>query len=275
MLEAAQYSENCFATLTYNDDHLPMVDTSLYGGPGPLATLAPNDTTLWLKRLRKAYAPHTFRFFLAGEYGEQTWRPHYHVALFGVPSCARGITGLGMSRPDWTRCCAACRVVGETWGKGNIFLGILEPDSAQYVCGYVTKKMTRRDHWKLLGREPEFSRQSNRGGGLGKSAMHEVASELMRFNLETRQADVPVSLTHGRRSLPLGRYLRRCLREMVGKEANAPQEVLDQMAEELRPLRETAFENSRSFKTEILSAQAATIASFHARLKIFKQRGSL
>lgn len=275
MLEAVQYEDNAFVTLTYDDEHLPMVDSSLYGGPGLLPSLSLRDTQLWHKRLRKRLAPFRYRYFLAGEYGSTTWRPHYHVALFGVPSCARGITGLGMVRPDWKRCCDACRLVGETWENGSVYLGVLEANSAQYVCSYVTKKMTRRDHWKLLGRDPEFSKQSNRGGGLGIGALDEIASEWLRLNLDDRQADVPVSLAHGRRELPLGRYLRRKLRARVGKEENAPQSTLDQMAEEMRPLREVAFENSRSLKSEILNAQAARVASFHARMKIFSQRGSL
>lgn len=275
MLEAKGYKDNCFATLTYNDENLPFVDTSLYGGPGPLPSLLPSDTQLWLKRLRKALSPITFRFFLAGEYGDENWRPHYHVALFNVPTCRRGVTGFGMVRGDWRKCCGVCQLVGETWGKGNIYLGTLEDHSAQYICGYVTKKMTRRDHWKLLGREPEFSRQSNRGGGLGKAFMWEYASELMRLGLDQSQGDVPVTLRHGRRELPLGRYLVRCLREMVGKEANAPASTIEKLHAELQPLRQTAFENSRSFKKEIQHAQAGQIASFHSRLKIFKRRGSL
>lgn len=275
MLEAHQYSDNTFATLTYDDDHLPLMDTTPYGGPGVVATLAPLDTQLWLKRLRKALAPTRFRFFLVGEYGDETWRPHYHVALFNVPNCRRGQTGAGMGRPQWSRCCDSCELVGRTWGKGNVYLGTLEASSAQYVCGYVTKKMTRRDHPKLFGRDPEFSRQSNQNGGLGRSALHEVASQLMAFNLDTTQSDVPVALRHGSRTLPLGRYLRRELRAMIGKEKNAPQATLEKIAEEMRPLREAAFDASEPLKAHYQKSVEGKVANFHSRSRIFKGKRNL
>lgn len=85
--------------------------------------------------------------------------------------------------------------------------------------------MTSYDDPRLFGRHPEFARMSNRPG-LGASAMHEVASQLMTFNLDTSQADVPSALQHGGRALPLGRYLRRKLRTLVGKEPNAPESTL-------------------------------------------------
>lgn len=275
MLEAAQWSDNCFATLTYDDEHLPTFNATAYGGPDVLATLAPVDTQLWLKRLRKALAPSRFRFFLVGEYGEESWRPHYHVALFNVPSCRRGSTGFGMVKPSWARCCASCQVVGETWGKGNVLLGSLEASSAQYICGYVTKKMTRRDDYRLLGREPEFSRQSNQNGGLGKSAMWEVASQLMAFNLDQTQGDVPVALRHGSRSLPLGRYLRRELRSMIGKEKNAPESTLEEIKEEMRPLREAAFEASEPLKAHYQESVQGKVLNFKSRSRIFKGKRHL
>lgn len=72
MLEATAHERNCCLTLTYNDEHLP--DNGL---------LRPNDVTLWLKRLRKAIAPVSVRYFYSGEYGDLHGRPHYHVILFG------------------------------------------------------------------------------------------------------------------------------------------------------------------------------------------------
>lgn len=135
--------------------------------------------------------------------------------------------------------------------------------------------MTRRDHPALYGREPEFSRQSNQNGGLGKSALHEVASELMRFNLDNTQGDVPVALRHGSRTLPLGRYLRRELRAMIGKEKNAPQIVLEQIKEEMRPLREAAFDASESLSSHYKKSVEGKVANFNARSRIFKGKRGL
>lgn len=80
MLEAAQYHDNSFVTLTYDEEKLP-VDLSV----------TPRTLQLFMKRLRKVY-PNRIRYFGVGEYGDQTMRPHYHLALFNFASCARGQT---------------------------------------------------------------------------------------------------------------------------------------------------------------------------------------
>lgn len=63
-----------FVTLTYSDDNLP-----------PGASLVKRDVQLFFKRLRKEQARYTntkIRYYIAGEYGEQFGRPHYHLILF-------------------------------------------------------------------------------------------------------------------------------------------------------------------------------------------------
>lgn len=271
MLEAAQYQDNSFLTLTYRDEALPLTQSGM-------STLAPEHLRNFLKRLRTSIAPTRLRFYAAGEYGEQTWRPHYHVALFNFPTCIRGRTKrrIGSGAPVPESCCSRCQLVYEKWSYGNVDLGILETASAQYVAGYVTKKLTRFDDARLLGRHPEFSRQSNRPG-IGADAMHEVASVLMQFNLDTTEPDVPSALRHGSRTLPLGRYLRRRLRTLIGKEPNVPQEVLNQMAQELLPLQQASLTDADapSTKWQVLKMNEGRVHQMMARNKIWKQKGSL
>lgn len=64
--------------------------------------------------------------------------------------------------------------------------------------------------------------------------MHDVASSLLEFDLVNDETDVPVSLMHGRRSLPLGRFLRNKLRTYVGKEEGAPEHVKEELRSSLR-----------------------------------------
>ena len=270
MLESALYVDNTFVTLTYSEENVP---TFLDRQSGVLlTTLFPPDVQNWLKRFRKLMSPVRFRFFLIGEYGDVTNRPHYHVALFGYPNCEWVNSRYKSGRIN---CCANCDRIRDSWGFGNVFLGSLETNSASYIAGYVTKKMTDREDPRLNGRFPEFSRQSNRGGGLGVGAMDEVASELMRFNLDESEADVPSALRHGKRILPLGRYLRRELRKRVGKDPNAPESTRRQVEAELQPLREIAFNNSSSLKAEIIKAADGKVASLEARQRIFKKRGEI
>lgn len=268
ILELTQHGDATFATLTYDDKNLPHTS-------GGLPTLAPEHARNFLKRLRKAVQPTKLRFYLAGEYGDASWRPHYHIALFSYPTCLRGRTLRPFNKPFgeplWRECCHQCRVLGNAWGHGNVDLGNLETSSAQYLCGYVTKKMTQRHDVRLQGREPEFARMSNRPG-IGYDALHELASELMRLNLDTSQGDVPVTLRHGSRLLPLGRYLRVKLRKLIGKDEKTPDEILALLKEELRPVQETAFTASRSFASEIQKDRHQAALNFAAKQSLKPKR---
>lgn len=258
MLEANNHEKNCFVTLTYSDDNLPAGHS-----------LAPDHVQNWLKRLRKTHEPEKLRYYLVGEYGDDTNRPHYHVALFNYPPCRFGQSQYSKSRKS---CCPSCDNILTTWGLGQIYLGTLETHSAQYVCGYVTKKMTAKDDPRLEGRHPEFCRMSLRPG-IGANALHEIASTLMQFNLDTSQADVPSVLRHGSRELPLGRYLRRKLRTLIGKAPNAPAHEIEKLQKKMLPLLARARVDKENFtlKKQILEAGRQPALNQAARSKIFKQ----
>lgn len=80
-----------FVTLTYDNDHLPKSfgfkkDT---GEVFNSSTLNVKDYLLFFKRLRTHYKrqyDHVgIRFILSGEYGDRTYRPHYHALIFNMP----------------------------------------------------------------------------------------------------------------------------------------------------------------------------------------------
>lgn len=264
MLEASLHSENAFCTLTYTTESLP---TSV-GGP----TLEPKHLQDFLKRLRKVIAPRLIRFYAVGEYGDQTFRPHYHLALFNFPTCSFGRSRYGLLNRK--NCCYACDLVRDSWSLGQIDLGTLEVKSAQYIAGYVTKKMTHSSDPRLAGRHPEFSRMSLRPG-LGKDMMPYVAQTLIDLNLDLTQPDVPSALRHGPKELPLGQYLRRNLRKMIGRDPKTPPEVLAQMDAEMLPVRAAAFDASLSLKEVIVDKNKGNIDQAQSRERIFKQRKPL
>lgn len=265
-------TDNTFATLTYEDSKLPVLASS------GLATLEMKHLQDWLKRLRKVILPLRVRYYAVGEYGDETERPHYHVALFGFPTCVRNRTRrrIGSERPVWRDCCPQCRMVGDTWGHGDVDLGTVEVGSAQYLAQYVTKKMTSKDDSRLRGRAPEFARMSLKPG-IGADFMHEVASTLMTLNLEKQQGDVPSSLHAHGRSQPLGRYLRRRLRTLLGREPNAPQEVIEEYEIEMLPLLKAAQAdpNNPSLKGQIIEAYRQKVLNMEVKSKLFKQGKSL
>lgn len=270
MLESFCHGDNAFITLTYkyvcfSNDGLP--------------NLVPKHLQDWLKRLREAIAPKRIRFYGVGEYGDgvppdYVERPHFHVIIFGMPTCLRGRTlrlPESGTRARWADCCDMCRLVGSTWGLGDVDLGTCTSDSASYCAEYTVKKMTKHDDIRLLGRHPEFCRMSLRPG-IGAEFMWDVASEVMHYAL-----DVPTSLAHGKGRKPLGRYLRAKLKLFTGREVKASVEELDKIAAELLPLRLAArsSEAEPSLKAHIIADGEGSYRQLMAREMIYKKRKSL
>lgn len=265
LLEASTHPQNVFVTLTYAEENLP-ADGSL----------CPEHLRNYLKRLRRKMEPHRFRFFAVGEYGDDNFRPHYHLILFGMPNCNRGVTLTRRNRP----CCPVCQLHVETWGKGNVYLGGVSDQSAAYTCGYAVKKMTKADDPRLEGRHPEFARMSNRPG-IGEGFMHEVASTLLKHGLDELLVDVPTALGHGKKLLPLGRYLTRRLRVLIGRDPNTPKEVLNAREEELRLVREAAFltavpgQKTEAFRQALIDQAEGSAIRLAAREKRLRKKGSI
>lgn len=261
-LEALEHEQNCFVTLTYDKNHLPE------GG-----SLVPSHVRDWLKRVRSRSGSQTLRFFLAGEYGDQTWRPHYHVAMFGAEGCERGRT-----EHRFRRCCQRCDFFTETWGHGSVDVGELNQASASYVAGYVTKKMTEVNSWtekKLKGRHPEFARMSLRPG-LGYGAAARVAAAISGLS---SVVDVPGALRVGGRSAPLGRYLRKqVLKRSSALDARAGI-FKEAYFEKLRRVFEDAVDSSskerKVLAEKLFEGDAQRVANLIGRVKIFNKGGSL
>lgn len=267
ILEGCLHTDMTFLTLTYDDARLED------GHPAREGNLVRQDVTLFLKRLRKSVAPVRLRFFLAGEYGEVTQRPHYHLALFGYKNCAYGQSTYTKFRKN---CCTSCDHLRDTWGLGHITCGSLEPDSMQYIAGYVIKKMTSIDDPRLKGRPPEFRGSSL---GLGAGAMDQVAQTIRDFNLDDPNTDVPSVLRHGRKLLPLGRYLKRKLRVELGRSPDAPASALNEIKAEMQDLRK-AWEQACSEKFIPLSTfkrrkMEQGYKNLEARQKLFRKDRNL
>lgn len=256
MLEAAERSDNAFVTVTYDEQHLPE-------GNG----LRPRDLSLFLKRFRRALHPLKIRYFAVGEYGEQTQRPHYHLAVFGYPPCSKG--GTNPNRGGY--CCPICERVQRDWAMGNIYNAELTQQSAAYIAGYVTKKLTNAEDPRLDGKHPEFARMSNRPG-IGANFCDDVASTLLTHRLDTPET-LPTHLRHGSQHLPLGRYLRRRLVERSGIDEEEYKKYTSEKAEEaLRPLREIAAHapvgsKSFAFKQALIDSAEGKIKQIETKYK--------
>lgn len=198
ILEAHKHEHSSFVTLTYSDEFLPKNNS-----------LIPRDLTLFLKRLRRRLGAEiytkTLRYYACGEYGTYSERPHYHLAIFGV----------GLHHTEDIQKAWSCPDTKEP--KGFVYVGTLTLDSAQYIASYIQKGKTKPDQFPD-GRHPEFPRMSRRPG-IGALAISDISDSLTTdhgSDVILSHGDVPIALKHGRRSLPLGRYLRRKLREHIG-----------------------------------------------------------
>lgn len=263
-LESLCHDHSSFLTLSYANEHLPKN-----------SSLDPRHLQLWLKRFRKRVLPVRIRYFAVGEYGEKNKRPHYHLSVFGVPPHAFDIYKTHPFDP---------RVVWLTsWPYGSAFLVDFNELTAQYVTGYVTKKLNKVDDDRLLpGQLPEFARMS-RAPGIGKDAMRIIAASLSSSGSvdHVDSGDVPATLRLGKRTIPLGRFLLKALREAVGFtpeyiESLKARGVYEQSVQ-LSALLQAAIANEEfaSTKTVYLESVRQKILQTEARARLFKKQEKL
>jgi len=160
--ESQMHQDNCFITLTYNDENLP------HDG-----SLDKEHFQKFMKRLRKKNEGKTIRYFHCGEYGEGLQRPHYHACLFGIDFSDRVPYSQANDVVTY-----ASEELTEIWGKGFTTLGDLNYQTAAYTSRYILKKVTgnkAHDHYQkvntltgeLYNIEPEYVTMSLKPG-IGK-----------------------------------------------------------------------------------------------------------
>lgn len=120
--EAQLHEENCFLTLTYDDDHLP-----------ENGSIEKRALQLFFKKLRKEKGP--FRYYACGEYGEETRRAHYHACIFGLDFQDKKILRRSGKHPLYIS-----ETLEKIWGMGQCSIGNLTFETAAYTARYVTKK---------------------------------------------------------------------------------------------------------------------------------------
>lgn len=168
MHEASLYSRNCFITLTYSDENLP-ADRSLHY----------EDFQKFMKRLRKevkgidvdAFGKRPIRYYMAGEYGENFGRPHFHACIFNFDFDDKKLWKTTGSGSKIYRSEALERL----WPFGYSSVGDVTFESAAYVARYIMKKVTGQaaeGHYEevckvtgeITNRKPEFNKMSLKPG---------------------------------------------------------------------------------------------------------------
>ena len=145
-----------FVTLTYSPENVP-----------ENGSLNPADPKRFVERLRRR-TRRRLGYYLCGEYGSKTKRPHYHAVLYGADLLDRARRTTRHGAPVWVS-----PTLETAWGLGHHELTPVNAAAAYYVAGYVTKKQRPQDaphQWtrvnpltgELVELEPEFMRSSRR-----------------------------------------------------------------------------------------------------------------
>lgn len=128
MHEASLHEDNCYLTLTYNDQHLPENNS-----------LQLRDFQLFMKRLRKQYG-NGIRFFHCGEYGEKNGRPHYHSIIFNFDFRDKVLYKVVNGHRLYIS-----ESLDRLWPYGFNTIGSVTFESAAYVARYCLKKVVGKD----------------------------------------------------------------------------------------------------------------------------------
>lgn len=255
LLESRCYDDNLFVTLTYSDDQL--VYNSDY-----LPVICKHDVQTFFKRLRKALEPTKlrFRYFLCGEYGDQTERPHYHAILFGLS-------------PLFSQ------TIADAWKHGGVAIGTVTDHSIQYVAGYTTKKLGAK---RLDGRTKEFSMMSLRPA-IGAPALEILKRDFVKYGVikhnDDGSIDIPTSLIIGKKRFPLGRTLINKLYDSFGADRSLSSFLFEMRSRYVHSNRDSVFLPDGSFvgalARSLIDESSQRNKQISARFKIFNSRNKI
>lgn len=177
MHEKSLHEENCFITLTYNDDSLPPngVEKEVF--------------QRFMKRLRYRYDGKRFKYFAVGEYGTDFGRPHYHSLLFGLDFPDKKYWAMRKGNKSFRSA-----TLEDLWPFGNSEIGEANFQSAAYVARYLVKDYAKglgqkgvREWRQAVGIAPEFCLMSRGGSvkgshGIGYGWYENFQEELINFD---------------------------------------------------------------------------------------------
>ncbi|QCQ85148.1 replication initiator protein [Blackfly microvirus SF02] len=172
-----------FLTLTYEEASLPRCET----GHG---TLCKSDVQLFLKTIRNKHRRRTKggtrisscpRWFVVGEYGAKTGRPHYHAIVFNIDA-------------------VVVREIARYWKKGHCKVSLLNQKRVMYCAKYQVTRLSV--DCVSTDRVLPFKICTKSSGGLGKQWLTPENCVSARLRL-----DGLISSASGR--VPIPKYYRQ------------------------------------------------------------------
>ena len=189
-----------FITLTYDDDHLP-----------PDLNLDHKHFQAFIRAYRKRFNIYTkrdpetnetietgLRYYMCGEYGERTGRPHYHAIIFNHRFDDCVLWGERRGNKVWKS-----DTLDELWERGSTEIGSVTFQSASYVARYIQKKLMGPD--AKLGhpivdqetgeivdrRSPEYTRMSLKPG-IGEKWLEKYYTDVFPEDLVTLEGGAKI-----------------------------------------------------------------------------------
>lgn len=152
MHELKMHDSAYFVTLTYNDESL------VWGSE--FATLFPPHLQTFIRALRKSMK-QKIRYYMVGEYGDTTGRPHYHAILFGLK-----LPDLKFHTTSNSHNLYTSKKLDKIWSFGQCIVGSVTFESCAYCARYMMKKQYGQNAslYDEYGVEPEFARMSLKPG---------------------------------------------------------------------------------------------------------------
>ena len=149
------HEQNAFITLTYDNDHLPKNNS-----------LNHEHFQKFIRSLRKTI-DIPIRYYMCGEYGDKTLRPHYHALIFGYDFPDKTIWSKRQKNYVYRS-----ELLEKKWYHGNSEIGNVTYQSAAYTARYIVKKQNgerAKSHYAVIDndtgeitgkRKPEYTNMS-------------------------------------------------------------------------------------------------------------------
>lgn len=155
MQEEKHSTSAYFITLTYDTKHVPITDNGFMA-------ISKRDVQLFLKRLRKAHTAadqhQRLVYYVCGEYGGRTMRPHYHMLLFNADLTVM-LTRSNIRLLELTGFDGKNHIPTNQWQLGSTTYGRVTAASVGYSLKYMSKLGVIPIH-KNDDRQPEFALMS-------------------------------------------------------------------------------------------------------------------
>ena len=265
MLEAQYHEKNCFITLTYDNDNLPPAKEFIDNTTGEIRKsnihpLVKKDFQDFMKRLRDRVGYDTpIRYYACGEYGSESFRPHYHAIIFGYNFdndrvfYKKNFRGDIYYKSDF---------LDSVWNNGITMVADLEWDCCAYVARYVAKKLGNKLDYAKYDIPKEFVVMSRRPG---------IARQFYDDNKETLIKDkrIYLSTDKGSKRIHTPRYYEKLFDIDFPKEnAEIKNDNIDKMINHAKILDESSSKSHLGILEDME-------VNFTARTNIFKERSDI